>query len=352
MTQSILPNKNTFIATPLYDSIFFIGAPLIALILGFLIYLHWLPNQPIPIGQTNHRLWELLILVILTQSHLFIVFFRSHLNTTIFKKHPFRFIAVPILMMIATYFSQWILVTAIVLNTWWDVYHSSLQTFGFARAYDAKAGNPPTQGRRLDYLLNLWIYMGPAVAGAVLWDHLQAFQYYNAVGAALLTQVPAYVNSKARFISWAVTTSGLAFLAYYVSHYWRAYRNGYQISVQKVTILALTAFTSLIGWGFNSFGVAFVIMNFFHAWQYFAIVYWTERENIAKTFKFHHFPASVSKTLALGIVLITGLGFGVWTAYGIAPQNGNRLAVCLLATVATMHFWYDGFIWSVQKREF
>jgi hypothetical protein len=47
-----------------------------------------------------------------------------------------------------------------VLATFWDVYHSALQTFGFARIYDRKAGNDPMVGRRLDWHLNQLLYAG------------------------------------------------------------------------------------------------------------------------------------------------------------------------------------------------
>ncbi len=54
-----------------------------------------------------------------------------------------------------------------------------------------------------------------------------------------------------------------------------------------------TGLVSIYTWGFNTWGEAFFIMNVFHAVQYF------------------------------GIVLVMSI----------------------------MHFWYDGFIWSVQKKQ-
>ena len=43
---------------------------------------------------------------------------------------------------------------------------------------------------------------------------------------------------------------------------------------------ALTGAVSLYAWGFNPFGHAFFVMNFFHAWQYFAIVWSTDKKNV------------------------------------------------------------------------
>ena len=62
-----------------------------------------------------------------------------------------------------------------------------------------------------------------------------------------------------------------------MSRYRGYQRQGYRVSMQKVWLLASTALCSIYTWGFDSFGQAFFIMNFFHAWQYFALV-WHDRE--------------------------------------------------------------------------
>ncbi len=94
------------------------------------------------------------------------VFFRSHLNPTIFKRHPFRFIAAPLLLYGAMMLSVEVMIIATVLVVFWDVYHSGLQTFGLARIYDRNCGNDPAVGRRLDYWLNHLLYAGPILGGA------------------------------------------------------------------------------------------------------------------------------------------------------------------------------------------
>jgi hypothetical protein len=66
-----------------------------------------------------------------------------------------------------------------VLVTFWDVYHSALQTFGFARIYDARAGNDPAVSRRLDWWLNQLFYVGPILAGATMMDHFEDFEEFE-----------------------------------------------------------------------------------------------------------------------------------------------------------------------------
>ena len=73
---------------------------------------------------------------VIIHAHIVVVFFRSHGNPGIFKTHRFRFIAVPIILFSAMLVSEWVLISVAVLFTFWDVYHSGAQTFGFGRIYD------------------------------------------------------------------------------------------------------------------------------------------------------------------------------------------------------------------------
>jgi hypothetical protein len=80
-----------------------------------------------------------------------------------------------------------VFVVASVLTVWWDVYHSSLQTFGLGRIYDQRAGNDVHLARRADYLFNLVLYAGPVLAGVNLWAHLKSFKKFDAVDADFLS---------------------------------------------------------------------------------------------------------------------------------------------------------------------
>ena len=99
-----------------------------------------------------------------------------------------------------------------------------------------------------------------------------------------------------------------------------------------------TGTVSIACWGFGSFGEAFLVMNFFHALQYFAIVWWSERGNITRTFRW--------APVGAGVLLSFGLGYGFWLAH----RPADLVPVIALSNVVSlMHFWYDGFVWSVRK---
>jgi hypothetical protein len=339
-----------YIVSAAYDNIFFITSPLWALALGIAITFTSLHSSEITIfSHTNSP--EKILLGSFIMSHLFIVFFRSNGNKKIYELYPLRFTVVPLALFLAMCVSHWVAITASVLATWWDVYHSSLQTFGLGRIYDARAGNDATVGRRLDYLLNILIYAGPILAGSVLMAHTRDFQDYEAVNAMLFAHMGDYIDSKQRYLQFVVMAFGIPFIGYYLWSYWRYHKQGYKISPQKVVLLASTAAVSIYTWGFNTFGQAFFIMNFFHAFQYFGIVWWSEKKTMMNLFQLQNVAWGKWATLALFLGIAGAYGFWAQVADSGTMASGLDLGWNAVIVVALMHFWYDGFIWSVRKSQ-
>ena len=344
-TPARAPVPSPYIVSPAYDCAFFLLPPTVALCLGILI-------SGSAFGTRYFRFydqdvtWAGLLIGIFIHAHLFAVFFRSHGNPAIRRLYPYRFLVVPIVLYLAMVSSLWVLISVSVLATFWDVYHSALQTFGFARIYDRKAGNDPTIGRRLDWHLNLLLYAGPILAGATMMDHFEDFGEFSEVGATLFTAIPGFMEAHQSYVAWAVLTSGGAFLAYYVWAQVQLERAGHAVSLQKVYLLASTGAVSIYTWGFNTFGEAFFIMNFFHALQYFGIVWAFEKRNMMKLFHVDGLPLSKPLTA----VLFVGIAF----AYGFWVESLDTSMEMLWAVtliVSIMHFWYDGFVWSVRRQQ-
>ncbi|HRI11098.1 MAG TPA: hypothetical protein PKW35_24940 [Nannocystaceae bacterium] len=334
-------SRSRSIAGPIYDLVFFIGSPLWALVLGIAVARTPLSTARVTLfGHSDSPAG--IFIGSLIMAHLGLVFVRSHANREIFRRFPLRFTVVPLALFAAIYTSEWALVSVSVLATWWDVYHSSLQTFGLGRIYDLRAGNDAQAGRRLDYLLNLLLYAGPILAGATLMAHVGDFEEFEAVGSAFFTSIPAAVESRARWLTWGVVGIGVPFLTYYVLAYVRLARRGYRVSPHKVALYAITGLCSIFTWGFDSFGEAFFIMNLFHAVQYFALVWWTERANLTRLLHARRQGAALA-----AMVGAAGL-YGVWAEL---CDPDNRLALGVVSVVSIMHFWYDGFIWSARRRE-
>jgi len=335
-----------FLVGHAFDSVFFLYSPLIALCLG--VGVAQVPALTETSLQVDGRGISPVNLFIgsMIAAHLVLVFARSHANRAVFARHPLRFLLVPPLLFCAFYGSFWAAMVASALATWWDLYHSSMQTFGLARLYERKAGNDVQAARSLDKWLNLLLYIGPVLAGATLVDHLRSFENLDQVGLgqAFFSAIPARVQSVSRLLTWAVVGVGVPFLAYYVYAHVRLARAGHRVSPQKVFLLVATGVTSIYTWGFNSFGQAFFIMNFFHAWQYFAIVWWTENGNLKRVLRLEGRRLATPLLLLAFVALPAGYGLLV-TASHITT---NSALFCLALVVALMHFWYDGFIWSVR----
>ena len=337
--------RKTFIVHPIYDAVFFIGAPIVALALGLGMVDTALATEPVALFGRKEAISDLFIGSFI-MAHLVLVVVRSHANPAIFHLHRGRFVIFPIALFAAMLLWPPAMICVTVLATWWDVYHSSLQTFGLGRIYDRRAGNDPTVGRELDYGLNLILYIGPILAGATLMDHLDSFEGFGDLGWTFLASVPARATDYQAALTLVVAGMGAAYVVFYITAYARLARRGYRISIPKVVLLASTGLVSLYAWGFNSFGEAFFVMNFFHALQYFALVWWSEKGNLGRILGLANRPGGRAVTLL--VLLGAAFAYGV---FAYTSDDSNRPIICLTLTISIMHFWYDGFIWSVRKNQ-
>lgn len=344
-TTSTAPARSPFIVGPVYDWVFFLAPPMLALLLGILVSDTWLANDERWLGGEHDTAIGFFIGATI-HAHLVAVLLRSHGNPDIRSRFPIRFFVVPVVLYLAIVASPWVAVAATVVATWWDVWHSGAQTFGFARIYERNAGTPPELGRRLDFWLNQLLYAGPILAGATLFDHLDDFESFSSVGdafaATFFASVPARVEAHRAWLTWAVLGAGTLFLLGYVLAYWRLARRGWKPSWVKVWLLASTGAVSIYTWGFNSWGQAFLIMNLFHAVQYLGLVWAIEGKRFAGLTRLAARPR-------LALLVFTGSV----AAYGLGVQllgSGTALWAVTIV-VSLMHFWYDAFVWSVRKAQ-
>jgi len=344
--------SSRFIIGPVADSLLIIGAPLVALIIAGSAFS--LPDSVFRGSVQTLRIdLRQALIAIFVNAHLFLVFFRSHANPNIFGMYRLRFVAVPIALLSLGALSPIALGIMGLVAVWWDVYHSSLQTFGFGRIYDSKLKNDATVGRSLDYWMNLLVYLGPVLAGAHFVDHLDNgltdLQYLTSEGGALselfLQRTPDFLRQHQTYLTTGILAVGIPFVVYYLYSYYRLQQRGYRVSWQKVWLMIITSAVSIYCWGFRSFIDAFWVMNFFHALQYFAIVSFAERRNLAQVFLTGRF--SHGGALAIFWVCLFCFLYGLWAVYAAVGE----WCVSLIVTTSLLHFWYDGFIWSVKKKQ-
>ena len=325
-----------------YDWAFFLLPPVLALVVGIAVSDSWLATNVWRVATEQDTAVGFFIGTVI-HAHLVAVFFRSHGNPEIRRRHPIRFFVVPVALYAAIVSWPWIAAWSIVVATFWDVWHSGAQTFGFARIYERNHGTPPELGRRLDFWLHQLMYAGPVLAGVTLMDHMASFDSFAKVGDAFLASVPARAEGHARWLTYGVLAIGSAFLVVYVTYYWRLARRGYRPAPLKIWLVVSTAFVSIYTWGFNTWGQAFLIMNLFHGVQYLAIVWAMEGKRIAARLRLPGRPR-VALALYLGGVLL--YGFGVQ-----ALDASVTVLWAITIVVSLMHFWYDAFIWSVRRAQ-
>lgn len=338
-------SPSPFIASRIYDSLLFIYSPLIALSIALLLTpLHWAFERTRSLGGVDARI--AIFIGIFTTAHLFAVLFRSHANAEIFARHRTRFVLVPPVLFAALLGSKELLIGCVVLAAVWDVYHSSLQNFGLCRIWDARQGNDPNAGRSLDRWLAHSLYIAPILAGPSLHKTLEGLARFSEVDSALPGQLLGLIDRIHAPMAPVVWALAAAYIGYYVFAYRRLARAGYRVSPQKVRFLLSLGFTSILAWGFLPPLEAFFIANFFHNLQYFGIVWWAEKRSIRRVFRLSpSTPDVVAGVAFLASMLVFAL------VCESAARSNLQWGVALALVVALMHFWYDGFIWSVRRHQ-
>jgi hypothetical protein len=179
--------------------------------------------------------------------------------------------------------------------------------------------------------------------------HLEPFEVFKDVGGWCFDEVPVYARGAAGDDgAGARSASGAVYLIVYVLGYLR-------LRAARVPRVAAEGGAAgrhggvLAGqcWGFNSFGEAFFVMNFFHAWQYFGLVWWSERGNLRRRLRLEQ--AAWGGAAALAVMVGATAAYGVWAE--CVDSSEQRYALSVTLVVSLMHFWYDGFIWSVRRGE-
>jgi hypothetical protein len=354
VSAAVTPSEERggYIASRAYDLVFFILAPWLCLAFAIGMLLMPWANEPAPFMGGDRTRYQLFVAVWI-YGHLAAVVFRTHLNGAIFRKHPLRFTVVPAALYLAMALSRPIFLFGVLLASVWDAYHTAMQNFGLARIYDAKAGNPPARARALDLWLAQVTYVGPLIFGLSFIPTIEDLDKFQAVGWLWPSQLLRWLDAHHAALGQIVLVAGSAFVVYYGFAMWELRRAGHRSSPQKIGLLVSTALVTILAFGLMDAFLGYVITSLYHGLQYFGIVWWTERGQLGRRFHLsHHVPALV----LLFAVSIAAAGFG----YEAAIQLGVREASSTTGAfwifpipfvISLMHFWYDGFVWSVRRGD-
>lgn len=227
----------------------------------------------------------------------------------------------------------------------WSVWHFLMQTYGFARIYDARAGvfDPVTQ--RLDFALCI------AWSGTcLLFAPGRMSEYLSLALKSGVTSVLALPFTEIRNI-WFIATIVITLL-FAVNAFWRAL-HGDPVNVAK---LSLFASTFLFFWfcavSLTNFLIGIAMFELFHDVQYLAIV-WLFNQNRVRNDpqigSFTHFlfrPGGGRWIVYLGLVL--AYGFVAFVAERLSTGRLQQVLFGVVAASNLLHFYYDGFIWKIR----
>jgi len=327
---------------PRRDALLFWGAPLLA----FLLVQAWLRGWDLlapPLVAAPMVVGMFGAISVLTWAHLIAVVPRAYLNSDVFAAYRLRLIIVPVLLIALLLSSPTALIVATVLAVFWDVHHSAMQNFGFARIYDMKAGNSPQQLRTTDLRLNWALYVGPIAAGTVLATHTDRLLTFDGTVFQTLTSVPGILAADHQGIRIAAIALYALVIGWTAIDYGRAMRAGYRLPVHKLATMVITGVVSILAWGFSPPLIALAAVNLYHAVQYFALVWAKEGGHMAGML------GRGGKRYAALLFFAGSIVFGL--GYAAAGAGSIKIFLAPFVACSLLHFWLDSFVWSVRKRQ-
>ncbi|MBH5322642.1 hypothetical protein [Aurantiacibacter sediminis] len=338
-TLAQLSDPKRAIASPWADALLLWGAPLAVLALLAV----WLKGTEFALGASSSEVtvYAFFFATLITYGHLVAVVPRAYLNQDVFSANRFRLTVVPVVLLTALAISPTVFIIAGVVAFFWDVHHSAMQTFGIARIYDFKAGNGSNYLRRTDLLLNWLLYVGPIFVGASFLIHANQFSGLSETPLAVLATAPGYLETghgPLRNIALSTWAIGIVWATV---NYSRAKDAGYSIPPQKVGLIASTGVVTFLAWGFLPPLIAFATINIHHAVQYYVIVWVQEGKRITAFTRL-----STRAAFAVFLLFTAFVALG----YNFAGKIDSRLALVPFLACSLLHFWYDGFVWSVRKK--
>lgn len=344
--MNIAASLKTYVSARNLDNFFIIGTPLLALLTVAAV------SEPRAVS--GHFLydpktpeWFIITALLLTHSHIMLVFLRSHLNRDVFKRFPVRFTGIPLIMLAVMWSSSTIFGIMGFVALYWDEWHSIMQTFGFGRIYDAKLGNNPNVGRRLDMGMAFVVGLLPQ---ALLLTYLPESVRTSGLqeSLALHQDVAEKYGDFIQSFRSPLIAFGICYTIFYIWSYRKLIKNGYQFSKTKLCLFAATGFSSVMIASFYSLADGAYFGNIYHALQYYFIVYISEGQRLPERVGYKKERTLTSILIFFSIFLVLALLIAVARA---KTESTFGLLGSFWLLSSLLHFWYDGFIWSVRKQD-
>lgn len=331
------PRRSIWFVNPAFDFVFIVGTP----------FLVW------PLVKGAESLWsaELLgqLILITATGHYMATFVRAYGDALLFRRFAVRFVAVPIVILVAFVglMVQGLGGPLLLLVALWGLWHWLAQAFGFSRIYDAKVGSFRPATAWLDKALVVSWFLG----AVVLLPNAAASFSTLFLNAGVELPGPGFFEGLRAGVTGLVAVVSLAYLANLVVALVRREPVSWVKQACHVTTIGFYWFA--FGYAPNVF-VGYVLYELFHDIQYFAITWLACRSRVqrdgVRTWMGWMFRPGLSRAL---LFLAIMLAFGAADmGQRMTLEEGHPLALGLVGvvlTAAVLHYYYDGFIWKVRE---
>jgi Flp pilus assembly protein TadD len=325
-----------WILDPWRDAVLIVGAPAIILPALWLAQQRFRPEQiylfVASFGAIGHHLPGMM---------------RAYGDRFLFERFKWRFLLTPVLLGATCLVFAVRELNAMVLVAYvWGVWHGLMQTYGFLRIYDAKAGSVSRVTAKLDAAMCLaWfcaaVLMSPSRMTKILTD------YYQSGGTIVSARVLSVVTD-----SWMAVTA-LVTLAFVGHLFYQRARGSVQSPAKLVLMVTSVAFWWYSNVTVTNLLVGIALFEIFHDVQYLTIVWIFNVNRVDRNpgvGRFTRFLFRRSWGLAgLYVGLIAAYGSLNLIPSGLSSQTLGRALTGLLTASALLHFYYDGFIWKVRE---
>ena len=304
---------------------------------------------PLLIGAKEHWKLEDIAFIVLTfgaLGHHAPGLMRAYGDRELFRRYRVRFIVAPTIgILVCIFFSIQTLTGVTLVLIVWGIWHFLMQTYGFARIYDAKAGCFDALTRRLDFALCLTCF-----ATAVLFSYDQLAKILELAYQSGVPTIPGIALSVVRWISLIATV--LVVIGFLIN-FFRLRARGERYSPVKLALMGVTCwflwFALVI---LNNVILGLAMFEVYHDVQYLSIV-WVFNNNRARN---DRNVGGFTRFLFRRSGALIGLYIGLVFAYGsirivadnVSSETLQRLLLAVIATSNMLHFYYDGFIWKVR----
>ncbi|MBI3492725.1 MAG: tetratricopeptide repeat protein [Acidobacteria bacterium] len=335
-TQS-LHAPSRWILTPWQDLVLFVGTPLLIIPAFLAAQARWrvedLSLFVASFGAIGHHLPGML---------------RAYGDRALFQRFRWRFSIAPMFLAATCLLFALRDLNGIVLVVYlWGVWHGLMQTYGFVRIYDAKAGPSSPWTARLDHAMCVtWFATAVLVSPSRMTNILSVL--YTSGGALIEASTIEALRATSIYVTGAVTAAFLLHAAW-------MWRRGQPPSQVKLLLMATSFgffwYTNVL---VSNMLAGIALFEVFHDVQYLSIVWIYNLNRVQKDRGVGAFTRFLFRRSGALVGVYVGLvvAYGSLNLVSTAMSTGllKRMLTGLLAASALLHFYYDGFIWKVRER--